>query len=165
MSDASSETNQHRIDYRDISNLEGFITYRIARVHAALDRQAAHILKKVSGLRQSEWKVLLVLGGVRSTLTSTDIARLTKLDPAIISRTLRRLEDDGLLLAKRSDADRRTINLSLSESGRAKFEATVPQMQARQRAVLSALTRKEHEMVWKILEKLENVAEQREFDQ
>ncbi len=164
MANATLETNQHPVEYRNFSNLEGFITYRIARLHAALDRQAADILKKVSGLRQSEWKILLVLGGVRAALTSKDIARLNKLDPAIISRTLRSLEDDGLLVAKRSDVDRRTVNLTLSTRGRAKFEATVPLMQARQRAVLSALSREELKMVWKILDKLENVAEQREFD-
>ncbi len=164
MANATLETNQHPIEYRNFSNLEGFITYRIARLHAALDRQAADILKKVSGLRQSEWKILLVLGGVRAALTSKDIARLNKLDPAIISRTLRSLEDDGLLVAKRSKIDRRTVNLTLSASGRAKFEATVPQMQARQRAVLSALSQEELKMVWKILSKLENVAEQRDFD-
>ncbi len=164
MANATLETNQHPVEYRNFSNLEGFITYRIARLHAALDRQAADILKKVSGLRQSEWKILLVLGGVRAALTSRDIARLIKLDPAIISRTLRSLEDDGLLVAKRSKIDRRTVNLTLSAKGRAKFEATVPQMQARQRAVLSALSLEELKMVWKILDKLEIVAEQREFD-
>ncbi len=164
MTNTVLEANLHPVEYRNFSNLEGFITYRIARLHAALDRQAADILKKVSSLRQSEWKVLLVLGGVHAALTSKDIARLTKLDPAIISRTLRSLEDDGLLVARRSDIDRRTVNLTLSDDGRAKFETTVPQMQARQRAVLSALTGDELNMVWKILDKLEKVSEQREFD-
>ncbi len=164
MANATLETNQHPVEYRNFSNLEGFITYRIARLHAALDRQAIDILKKVSGLLQSEWKILLVLGGVRSALTSTDIARLIKLDPAIISRVIRNLENDGLLIAKRSKVDRRIVNLTLSASGRATFEATAPQMQARQRSVLSALNQEELKMVWKILDKLDKVAEQREFD-
>ncbi len=164
MASTALDTNQNPIEYRNFSNLEGFITYRIARLHAALDRQAVDILKKVSGLRQGEWKILLVLGGVGTALTSTDIARLIKLDPAIISRTLRRLENDGLLIAKRSEVDRRIVNLTLSESGWAQFNATAPKMQARQRAILSSLTPEEQEITWQILEKLEFVAEQREFD-
>ncbi len=164
MTNNAPDVSQHPIEYRNFSNLEGFITYRVARLHAAMDRQAADLLKKVSGLRQSEWKILLVLGGVHAALTSKDIARLTKLDPAIISRTLRSLEDDGLVITKRSDVDRRTVNLVLSDSGRAKFEATVPELQARQRALLSALTEEELKITWDILDKLEKVAEQREFD-
>ncbi len=164
MGNTTLETDPHPIEYRNFSNLEGFITYRIARLHAVLDRQAVDILKNVSGLRQNEWKILLVLGGVRKTLTSKDIAKLIKLDPAIISRTLRSLEDEGYLVAKRSDSDRRTVNLALSAKGRAKFEATVPQMQARQRTILSTLSPEEREMAWSIFDKLENAAEQREFD-
>ncbi len=163
MSSAALETTENPIEYRNFSNLEGFITYRIARLHAALDRQAVQILKKVCGLRQSEWKVLLVLGGGAAP-TSTDIARLTRLDPAIISRTLRNLENDGLLVTERSKVDRRTVNLTLSERGWATFETTALHMQARQRALLASLTQEETELAWKIFDKLEIAAEQREFE-
>ncbi len=86
------------------------------------------------------------------------------MDPAIISRTLRSLEKDGLVVTERSDDDRRTVNLTLSETGRAEFETTFPHMQARQRALLSSLTSQEREIAWKTLDKLEVAAELREFD-
>ena len=163
MMEITRESDQNPIESLTSSELEGFITYRIVRLHAALDRQAVETLKRTSGMRQNEWKIISLLGLGRAR-NSTDIARVTGMDPAIISRTLRSLEKDGLLLTERSEEDRRVVNLALSDRGRARFEATFPHMLARQRTLLSALTTEEREIAWKILDKLETVSEVREFN-
>ncbi len=148
----------------DDFDLENIITYRVFRLHAALDRQAMHILKSISGLRQNEWKVISFLG-LGTAFTSRDIARFTYMDPAIISRTLRTLEDDGLVKAERSKDDRRLVILTLTDAGQKIFERTFPHMMDRQRSLLSSLSVRDQESIWKILGKLEKAAELREFDQ
>ncbi len=147
----------------DNLDLEGIITYRIFRLHAALDRQAVHILNNVSGLRQNEWKVISFIG-LGAAHTSRDIARFTHMDPAIISRTIRTLEDDGLVITERSKDDRRVVLLSLSEAGQKKFELTFPHMLDRHRSLLSSLSSDEQELIWKILDNLETATEQLEFN-
>jgi|TARA_B100001964_G_C14085201_1_gene532197 hypothetical protein len=97
MTYATPETGQDPTINADGSDLESILTYRIFRLHAALDRQAMHILNTVSGLRQNEWKIISFLG-LEKAHNSTDIARLTHIDPAIISRTLYSLEEDGLVV-------------------------------------------------------------------
>lgn len=55
--------------------------------------------------------------------SAKDLAETLSLDPGYLSRLLRRLESRGLVQRRRSDSDRRASLLSLTESGRAEFEA------------------------------------------
>ena len=148
--------------YDDL-DLEAIISFRIFRLHAALDRQAVHILNNVSGLRQNEWKVISFIG-LGNARTSRQIAKLTHMDPAIISRTIRTLEDDGLVVTERSKDDRRVVLLILTTAGQKKFDLTFPHMLERQRSLISSLSSGEQQTIWKIFNKLEIATEQREFN-
>ena len=53
----------------------------------------------------------------RGECTATELADVLPIDPARISRTVRRLFDMGLLVRRRLPYDRRVVMLSLSESG------------------------------------------------
>lgn len=76
------------------------------------------------GLTHAQWVPLFHLASGRCT-TSTDLARALQSDTGAMSRTLDRLEAKGLVVRERSSADRRIVNLKLSEAGRA-MAAIVP---------------------------------------
>ena len=134
--------------------LAQFLTYRVARLHQALNAQAASILSDVSGISLGQWRVMVMIGwgGVK---TARELARRTGFDPAFISRTVRSLEDAGLLRTERSSSDRRVVNMELTEEGAELHDRTLPHMQARQEALLAVLAPDERQAIFGIIDKLE----------
>lgn len=142
--------------------LTQFLTYRIARLHHAMNAQAVAILAEVSGISLGQWRVLAVVGS-GGAMTARDLARHAGYDPAFISRTVRALEVAGLVRTSRSDADRRMLSIALTGQGGELYARTLPFMHARQEALLGALAPDERDAVFVIIEKLERAAERRKF--
>ena len=139
-----------------------FLSYRVLRAHLALNAQAMDLLDEHAGITLSQWRVMTFVGSGDAT-TSRAISSAAGLDPAIISRAVKSLEDQGLLGVSRLAEDRRTLSLALTAAGRAIFERTLPVMQARQEALLDALDPAERKAIHGILEKIELAAEKRDF--
>ena len=142
--------------------LTQFLTYRILRLHHALNAQAVAILAEVSGISLGQWRILAMVGS-GGALTARDLARRTGFDPAFISRTVRSLEETGLLRTARSAVDRRVVTLELTASGAELHDRTLPFMQARQEALLAVLAPGEQDAIFRIIDKLERAAQRREF--
>ena len=144
--------------------LNQFLTYRVVRVHHALNAQAVAVLDRVAGITLPQWRVLAMVGSGMAT-TARDIAKKSIIDPAMISRTVHGLEEAGHMTTSRPDSDRRVLEITLTETGREVYERILPHMQARQQSLLSALEPSERDVIYKILDKLEVAAEQREFSE
>lgn len=142
--------------------LTQFLTYRILRLHHALNAQAVAILSEVSGIGLGQWRVLAMVGS-GGVMTARELARVTDLDPAFISRTVRSLEAAGLLWTARSDADRRVLKIGPTPDGTKLYARTLPFMQARQEALLDALSPDERAAIFRIIDKLESAAKRRTF--
>ncbi len=142
--------------------LRRFVSYRILRTHFALNAQATALLAENAGITLSQWRIMSFLGA-REAQTSRDIVALSGLDPAIVSRAVKSLEEDALITVARLAEDRRTLALGLTAEGQAVFERTLPIMQARQEALLDALDPAEREAIISSLEKIELAAERRDF--
>lgn len=140
--------------------LAQFLTYRIARLHQALNAQAVSILSEVSGISLGQWRIMVMIGWGGVT-TARELTRRTGFDPAFISRTVRSLEDAGLLRTERSRADRRVLNMELTAEGAELHDRTLPYMQARQDALLGALAPEERDAIFGIIDKLELGARRR----
>ena len=146
----------------DLQEVTQFLSYRVVRLHHALNAQAASVLETVAGITLSQWRIIAMVGS-GTARTARDITRKSIIDPAMISRTVRGLEDGGLITCTRPASDRRVVELSLTDEGQEIYTRTLPHMQARQRALLDALDPGERKAVFRILEKLEIAADQREF--
>ncbi len=144
--------------------LQQFLTYRMLKAHLAMNAQAAAVLDKAAGITLGQWRVLSFVGS-GDARTSRAVAAFSGLDPAVISRTIRALENDGLMVAKRLPEDRRTLELSLTEKGRSVFATILPLMQSRQQHLLDALSPEERKLIHGALEKLELASERRDFGQ
>ena len=142
--------------------LKRFVSYRILRAHFALNAQAMDILEENAGITLSQWRVMSFVGSGEAK-TSRAIASLSGLDPAIISRAVKSLEDQGVMDVERLQEDRRTLALALTPEGRRIYEKTLPIMRARQEALMEALDPKEREVILSALEKIELAAERRDF--
>ena len=142
--------------------LTQFLTYRVVKLHNALNAQAVAVLDRVAGITLAQWRIIALVGS-GTAKTARDIAQKSIIAPAVTSRTTRVLEQAGLLSTRRPSADRRVLELHLTPRGRKIYEETLPHMQARQRALLSALTPVEREMISEIFDKLEVAAARREF--
>ncbi len=139
---------------------EQSVPYRILRTNLALTGQAASYLAEIAGITISQWRVMLFVGSGEHT-SSSEIARSSAFDPAVISRSIRALEDKGLLASERLTGDRRVRELRLTEKGREVYERTRPLMVEWQKALVDVLSESEREILLHALEKLENAARKR----
>jgi DNA-binding MarR family transcriptional regulator len=146
------------VDDRADLPVEQFLTYRLHALHSALNRQASAILERASGLRLPEWRVIALLGA-GATLNASKIGRISAIDKGLLSRTLDGLERRGLIRTARDLRDRRSLKVSLTAKGQAVYDRTIPHMQARQRALMQALTKSEQIAVFAIIDKLLAAAE------
>ena len=134
-------------------SLERFLTYRIARLNAVLNAQATRLLAEGHGLSLGQWRIVVTIGkgGAR---TSRQLLEMTQMDPALISRLLRQLEDRKLLKTGRSQTDRRVLDVTLTTTGQTVLDETFPVMQARQRALASELQASDLERLEAIIDRL-----------
>lgn len=155
----STSTAIADVPHRELTQ---FLSYRVFRLHHALNAQALSVLDSVAGVTLLQWRVIAMVGS-GTAMTSRDIARKTIIDPALISRTVKGLEETGLLTTSRQTKDRRVINLCLTAHGREIYNRTLPHMQARQASLLEALDRDEQDAIFGIFDKLEAAANRRNF--
>jgi DNA-binding MarR family transcriptional regulator len=95
---------------------EDSIGYLIRQALATLSR-AAEAEMKLCGLTSVQWAPLMIIarGG---TPTAASLARDLNTDTGAMTRMLDRLEAKGLLTRRRSETDRRVVELALTEHGR-----------------------------------------------
>ncbi|MDE0695816.1 MAG: MarR family winged helix-turn-helix transcriptional regulator [Boseongicola sp.] len=138
--------------------LEQRVSYRLARLHVKLNAQATRILRRHGGLTLVQWRVLVMLNAFTET-TAGQVARMTRFDKALISRTVKSLIRAGLVKARSDDSDQRQQLLSMTASGARVFDAAAPHMYARQDALLESMDATQREVMFDALDRLEEVAD------
>jgi DNA-binding MarR family transcriptional regulator len=146
---------------QDLLQLQSFLTFRLARVHARLNTQAGNLLRQTSDISLSQWRVLAMIGaGGADTVFAADIRRLMGFDKGLFSRTLQGLIKDGLVSSATDIQDHRRQRLSLTEDGREVYDRTLPVMRGRQNKLRAALEPEELTALMSALDKLEAVVAQ-----
>lgn len=140
--------------------LTEFLSYRIVRLHQALNNQATALVASIAGVSLIQWRVIAMVGS-DTARTARELVRKSVIDPAVISRTVRGLEAAGIMESSRSPGDKRVLELHLTPSGEEIYQRTFPKMQKRQAALLDALDPAEQDVIFGILDKLEVAAEKR----
>lgn len=135
------------VDAQDDLPLERFLTYRLLRVHSKLNTQAIRLLKDIADLPLAHWRVLAMIA-TNEGATAGRIARLSRIDKGQLSRSIKALVADGLIVSTGEESDHRQHYLTLTGKGRTLYEKTVPRMRARQRYLLGHLTPVEHDALF-----------------
>lgn len=137
-----------------IYDLNQHLTYRIARLQAKLSAQASELLKDHLSLSLSEWRALAVLYNPEVE-TQKDVLLAMGLDKGQISRTIKRLEEKGLIQTDKSTADKRLRKISLTPSGVDTVDKMFPIMMQRQAHLQNGFTSEELKQLFNFLNRLE----------
>ena len=149
-------------DPMDTLPIQQFLTYRLSRVQAKLNAQAARMLRETSGVTLTQWRIIAVVGTSGQTRLS-EIARATALDKGLLSRNLATLIDEKIIQATPDETDQRAQNLTLAPRGQDMFERTLPVTRRRQSKLRENLTPDELETFRRVLDKLEIAADLKDF--
>ncbi|NIK59589.1 MarR family winged helix-turn-helix transcriptional regulator [Kribbella shirazensis] len=96
---------------------EGRVSYAIFQLHRAHRGYAATLLRQM-GLHPGQELVLMHLND-RDAQTQSELLASIGLDPSTLSKTLRRMQDAGLLVREPADHDRRVMVVRLTDKGAA----------------------------------------------
>ncbi|MDX5384628.1 MAG: MarR family winged helix-turn-helix transcriptional regulator [Rhodobacterales bacterium] len=172
MGQDDGKNEDHRMSPNDIAHitdaqtdirLQQFLTYRLSRVQAKLNTQASRLLRDHAGITLTQWRILALIG-VEGLRRSSDLSRHAALDKGMISRNVKSLLADGLILSEGDDSDQRAQMLCLTEKGRQLVDRTLPIMRKRQALLRGALEAGELATLYRALDKLELAAEAQDFD-
>jgi DNA-binding MarR family transcriptional regulator len=133
--------------------LERYITFGLLRLTNRLNRQSMRLVEENGGLKLPEWRCLAFIGRV-GRISLNEIAELTSMDRALISRSVQSLVERGLVLVERDTVDRRIVNVAVTAGGRATHARLRPVMEARQRRLLAALGDEDRAALDRILGRL-----------
>ena len=142
----------------DASRPSSFLTYRLSRLQARLNAQAADLLRRHGGVPLAQWRVLLLLYG-GDVSSQKEIVGLAQFDKGQVSRLVDTLIERGLVIAKSGGDDKRVRTLSLTADGTAVVERLVPIMRERQRLLLNAFSAEEQAMLMEFISRLDGVAD------
>ena len=117
------------------------IGFFIAVTSRLMDRALNGRLKKY-GVSFGQWPFLMMLWA-EDGLTQRDLSRRVSNEEATTTRTLDRMEADGLIRRKANIADRRQRNIYLTSKGRSLRDKLVPEALANSDLTTGQLTPKE----------------------
>ena len=142
--------------------LDGFVTYRLARLQSRLNGQATAVLREHAGLSLAQWRIVALIsqhGGE----AAGEIAAAAGIDKGQFSRNAKALGDMGLVTMRVDDEDARRHRLDLTPQGRALHARILPVMRERQRHLLCEFDAGERAALFSAIERLSRAAERTDF--
>ena len=132
-----SEQHYRADNYRAVDS----IGHLIRRVYTIILSRAETAFGE-QGFTLMQWIVLLYLrDGLAST--ASEIAREFQHDSGALTRVIDRLEQRGLLSRRRSERDRRVVELELTPEGRRTIDALLPMVVEQMNLALAPFSREE----------------------
>lgn len=176
MSDASRLDAASRDDLRDIDELDflSFVDFAVAkttrampdvdpvsmklvleltRVASALVYDLESTVHRPGGWSWPGFRVLFVLW-LAGPSESKRVAKLSGMSRAAVSALVNTLERDGYVTRRRSEVDRRAVELRLTDAGLDAITTTYAEHNRREQVWASALTKPERTILIGLLEKL-----------
>ncbi len=135
------------------------LPFRIAVVSNLLALNRDWHIRSLSDLEPRELRVFLNIGSYMP-IKAADIAYQSRLDSYTVSRAVKKLQAAKMIEVEADPKHRNVKNLRLSEQGKALYSELVPAIEQRSDTLEGVLTSQEREQFYRIIEKLENKAEQ-----
>lgn len=120
-------------------DLENFFPYQFSILAQQMSEYIAQIYRHEYGLSRFEWRALAAIAQ-QEHITAKDIMGITRLDKMQVSRAITKLTNSGYLAQQENPDDRRSITLSLSQSGQGIYQEIVPKVLEQEKALLENLT-------------------------
>jgi DNA-binding MarR family transcriptional regulator len=131
-----------------------FIAAYIMGVANRLANGASLYYRKHFDLGMTEWRALMAIGTSTHRIVR-EVAEMADLDYAAASKTLRALQQRGLVEVQQTQTRGRAAIASLTPRGLEVWRGMRAAAKARQRRLLAAFTREEVETLWSLLRRVE----------
>ena len=139
------------------SDLRDLVSFQLRQLTNIYTKGSSSEYERNFGLTMNEWRCIALLHGKRG-MSMNRLAEHAQLDRGLASRTVRGLEERGLLAREADATDGRGVVITLTAEGRALVCEVFPVAEERNARLLSCLTRAERELLPGILQKLTNQA-------
>ncbi|MDV6297298.1 MULTISPECIES: MarR family winged helix-turn-helix transcriptional regulator [Rhodococcus] len=137
----------------DTSPMAARLVLQLTRIADVMIYDIESRVHRPRGWSWSGFRVLFTLWTI-GPLESRQITRITGMSRAGVSALIKTLERDGLVTRSRSETDRRTIEIELTEQGQTLVDEVLDEHHARERRWAGALTDDEQRQLSKLLDKL-----------
>lgn len=135
-------------EYQPESTLSFLLGRAVSRIIEFIDAAIAEF-----GINSHQFGVLNAILDGRAK-SPTDLARLRMQYSAAITYMLDGLEKKQLLVRKRNPADRRSVELELTQQGEALARTCLPLVVEAQNKALASLTFKDHQILCSLLQRI-----------
>ena len=138
-------------------DLSTILTFRLSRLQANLNAQAADLLRRHGGVPLAHWRVMLLLYDNLAN-TQREIVELAGFDKGQVSRIVDRLIENGLLVSESDVDDKRVRKLRLTQAARQMLGRLIPLMRQRQEHLASGFEETEMKQLFEYLDRLDKVS-------
>ncbi|EKE84516.1 transcriptional regulator SlyA [Idiomarina xiamenensis] len=122
-------------------------------------RHAIDLAVKPMNLTQSSWLAMYYLSRLGDGCSQIILARELGIELPSLTRTLTKLEDDGLIKREASEADRRARLLHFTKKGKTVLEQVQEKVMKIRAQMLAGFSPADHEHLMKLLDRLDNNAQ------
>lgn len=137
------------------------LSFRIIQLASTLGRSAANAIPDATGMSVPQWRVISVIGS-RPGISFRALVQILEIDKGWISRTLAKLQDDGLVIATADPADKRQFTLELTAKGRELHHQGSRVSRLRQKRLEAEFSDTEYQALLVLLDRLQAAAEKLE---
>ena len=147
------ETKASALKSDDEFQVGGFITYRLARLQAALNAQAGALLTQHLGITLIQWRLLTLINHL-DVPRPTDIQDVLGMDKSQISRGIKSLAMLEMVEQASSAKDQRVTLLLLTDKGHQVLNKMTPIMKQRQAYLTDVFSSEERDLLDSFLDRL-----------
>jgi DNA-binding MarR family transcriptional regulator len=122
--------------------LQNFLPYQLSVLSNKISTGIAKFYRDQYGINVPEWRVLVILSETNHQ-TAKDLAIHSQMDKVKISRTMKSLETNGLIIERTCKQDARARRYNLTINGRQLINEVKPKALAFEQELISSLNNEE----------------------
>tara|TARA_B100000614_G_scaffold97307_1_gene87875 strand:+ start:239 stop:730 length:492 start_codon:yes stop_codon:yes gene_type:complete len=143
-------------------DIELLLPFQINQLSSRLAAQARRIIALHGDLTLPQWRIVrIVAAGVARN--STAVRKSSGIDKGQFSKTVNALVEQGYIITRPSAADQRQFEIALTDKGQAAHRRLAPDLEARQRHLMAALTPEQRAVIFPAIRALAEAAETIDF--
>lgn len=135
-------------------HLKRYLPYQLLVVTTAITQKTSGIYAEKLGITIAEARVIMVVHSFGPVVSTFEVADLTKMDKAKISRAIKQLTAVGILQRDANADDKRLITLALTPKGEELRKRLVDIMQDIEKDVFASLSTNEKSELARLLRKI-----------
>ncbi|MGB3068361.1 MAG: MarR family winged helix-turn-helix transcriptional regulator [Ottowia sp.] len=137
------------------------LSFRIIQLTSTLNRSAANAIPKEVGISVPQWRLISVIGS-RPDISFSSLVQILEIDKGWISRSLVKLQEEGLVISTPDPMDKRKFTLNLTDQGREVHLRGSRISKQRQKQLQAEFTAQEYQTLKTLLDRLQQAAERLE---